>query len=57
MPSNKVCIERNGVSYCWNYDTSKIEVIDKHTIEAKDCPADVMYELMVLISKNKLTRE
>ena len=46
-----VCVKYNGVSYCWNFETKKVEVFTRESIDTNDCPVEVMYELMVLISE------
>jgi len=46
-----LCVKRNGVSYCWNFEAKRVEVFTKEVVEVKDCPADVMYDLLVLVSE------
>ena len=45
-----VCIKRHGVSYCWNYDTKCIETFTREAIDIRECPSDVIYELLKLVS-------
>jgi len=52
-----VCVKRNGVSYCWNFETKRIEIFTKETVDVKDCPADVMYDLLVLVSEKATSKE
>jgi hypothetical protein len=50
-----ICIKHNGISYCWNYETEKIEVIHKkETIDVNDCPAEAMYKLMKVMGKKSI---
>jgi len=56
MP-DMVCIKRNGVSYCWDFQTKKIEVFTKEPIDANECPVDVLYELLTLVSERVTTEK
>lgn len=46
-----VRVKRDGISYCWNFEMEKIEIFAKETVDVKDCPADVIYNLLVSVSK------
>jgi hypothetical protein len=51
MSDGMVCVKRNGVSYCWNIQTGCVEIFTKEKLDKADCPADVFYELLELVSK------
>jgi hypothetical protein len=56
--SDMVCVKYNGISYCWNFETSQIEVFTKkEAVDVKDCPPGVVYNLLTLVSKKLLTKE
>ena len=57
MSDDMVCIKRNGVSYCWNFMTNSVEVFTKEQVKKDDCPAEVLYELLELVSKRVQTNK
>ena len=46
-----ICVKRGGISYCWNFETDQIEVYTKGAVSVRECPEDVIRDLMVTLSE------
>jgi hypothetical protein len=55
MPGT-ACVRRSGVTYCLDIGTGVLEVFDRTRVSVRDCPVDIIGELLAEASK-KLTAD
>lgn len=46
-----ICVKRGGISYRWNFETDQIEVDTKGAVSVRECPEDVVRDLMITLSE------
>ena len=52
-----VCVKYNGVSYCLNLETNKFEIFMHTQVDTKDCPIEVVCDLLALAGKEVSTEK